>query len=147
MSNNKTLCLQPELSGDRWARRLNERTLRGKLNKRNEATEACARKNAQSEWKNWGSMWTLTQESYRDEAETVCHNCFVGGSAPQTQKDAFHNLLTGAVRHWMREDYLCDWAVDRPKSSHPPDINRFKHSQQTLAQAVMQKCSITTTKL
>ena len=50
-------------------------------------------------------MWLMAQESYRDEAETVRQNCYVGGSAPQTQKDAFHNLLTGAVRHWMGEDY------------------------------------------
>jgi len=50
-------------------------------------------------------MWTLTQESWRDEAETVCDNYYVGGSVPQTQNHAFHNLLTGMVRHWMGEDY------------------------------------------
>jgi len=76
-----------------------ERSLQGYSMKRTEATEACALKIAQSEGKDWGSMWTLTQESYRDEAETVCHNCYVGGSTPQTQKDTFHNLLTGAVHH------------------------------------------------
>jgi len=36
----------------------------------------------QSEGRDWDSMWTLNQESYRDEAETVCHNCYVGGSRP-----------------------------------------------------------------
>ena len=70
----------------------NKWSLRALLKQGNEATEACARKIANSEGKDWDSMWTLTQESYRDEAETVCHNCYVGGSAPQTQKDAFHNL-------------------------------------------------------
>mmetsp|Transcript_80135 Transcript_80135/g.117415 ORF Transcript_80135/g.117415 Transcript_80135/m.117415 type:complete len:226 (-) Transcript_80135:682-1359(-) len=93
---------------------MSELKLVSKLRKRTEATEACARKIAQSEGKDWGSMWLLTQvsassRSYRDEAETVCQKCYyVGGSAPLTQKDAFHNLLTGAVRHWMGEDYWGD---------------------------------------
>ena len=79
----------------------------GQNNKWTKTAEACARKIARSEGKDWDSMWTLTQDSssYRDEAETVCHSCYVGGSAPQIQKDAFHNFLTGAVRHWMGEDY------------------------------------------
>ena len=34
--------------------------------KRTEATEACARKIAQSEGKHWDSMWLLAQESYRE---------------------------------------------------------------------------------
>jgi len=95
-------------------------------------------------------MWTLTQESYPDEAETVCHSCYVGGSALQTQKDAFHNLLIGVVRHWMGEDYWGDWTMDRKKGSRhgpPPDINGFTHSKQTLQQKVMNKFSMTTTKL
>ena len=83
-------------------------------------------------------MWTLTQESYRDEAETPCHNCYVGGSAPQTQKDAFHNLLTGAVRHWMGEDYFGDWMVARAGGGHnQPDLDGFKQNQQPLPDAVM----------
>jgi len=56
------------------------RTLRGHAKKRTAATEACAWKIAQTEGKDWDTMWTLTQESYRDGAETVCHNCYVGGS-------------------------------------------------------------------
>ena len=48
---------------------------------------------------------SVSVSSFRDEAETVCHNCYVGGSNPQIQKDAFHNLLTGVVHHWMGEDY------------------------------------------
>ena len=56
-----------------------ERTLRGQLKKWTEGTEACAQKITQSEGKDSDSMWTLTQESYRDEAKTVCHNCLVGG--------------------------------------------------------------------
>ena len=64
----------------------NEWSLQGISKKRTEATEACARKFEQSEGEDWGSVWSLTQESYRDEAETVCHNCYVGGSTPQTQK-------------------------------------------------------------
>ena len=84
----------------------------GRMKKRTEAIEACARKIGQSEGKDWDSMWLLTQESYRDEEETVCQNCYVEGSALRTQKDAFHNLLTGAVRHWMGEDYWGDWTVD-----------------------------------
>jgi len=87
---------------------------RGTINNRTKATEACAQKIAHSKGRDWDSMWTLTQEFYRngDEVETGCHNCYVGGSAPQTQKDAFHNLLTGAVRHLMGEDYWGDWTVD-----------------------------------
>jgi len=46
----------------------------GMAKKRTEATEVCTRKIAQSEGKDWDSMWLLTQESYRDEAETVCQN-------------------------------------------------------------------------
>jgi len=124
-----------------------EWTLRGQLKKQTEATEACARKIAQSEGRDWGSMLTLTQESYCDEAETVCHNCYVGGSAPQTQKDAFHNLLTGVVRHWMGKEYWGDWTVDLTKGKRPPDINGFTHSQQPLLQKVMSKCNMKTTKL
>jgi len=71
----------------------------GMAKKRTEVIEACAQKIAHSECKDWGSLWTFTQESYRVVAETVCQNCYVRGSAPQTQKDAFHNLLAGAVRH------------------------------------------------
>ena len=81
------------------------------------------------------------------EAETVCHSCYVGGSAPQTQNDAFHNLLTGEVLHWMGEDYWGDWIVDRKKGPKPTDMDRFTHSQQPLNDAVMRKCSMTTTKL
>jgi len=55
----------------------------GTAKKRTEGIEACAQKIAHSEGKNWGSLWTLTKESYRDEAETVCQNCYVEGSAPQ----------------------------------------------------------------
>ena len=127
-----------------------ERSRNSLLQKRTEATEACARKIAQSEGKDQGSMWTPTQESYPDEAETVCHSCYVGGSALQTQKDAFHNLLIGVVRHWMGEDYWGDETMDRKKGSRhgpPPDINGFTHSKQTLQQKVMNKFSMTTTKL
>jgi len=91
----------------------------------------------------WGSMWTLTQESYHDEAETVCHNCYVGKLAPQTQKDALHTVLTGVVRHWIGKDYT----VDRTKGRNPTDIDGFAHSQQPLTDAVMRKCSMKTTKL
>ena len=56
-----------------------EWTLRAQLKKWTKETEACARTIAQSEGKDWGSMWTLTQESCRDEAETVCRNCYVRG--------------------------------------------------------------------
>jgi len=87
---------------------------------RTEAIEACALKIAHSQGKDWSPLCNLTQKSYRDKAETVCHNCFVGGSAPQTQKDAFHNLLTGAVRHWMGEDYFGDWMVARKNGPNPP---------------------------
>jgi len=86
-------------------------------------------------------------ESYRDEAQTVCQNCYVGGSAPQSQKDAFHNLLTGVVRHWMGEDYFGDWMVDRKHGAQRPDLDKFKHNQQPLFAPVMRKCSMTTTKL
>ena len=119
----------------------------GKAKQRTEAIEACAQKISHSEGKDWDSLWTLTQESYRDEAETVCHNCYVGGSAPQTQKDAFHNLLTGAVRHWMGEDYFGDWMVARKNGPNPPDLEGFKQNQLPLPDAVMRKCSMTTTKL
>jgi len=112
--------------------------------------EACAQKIAQSEGKDWGSMRTWTHESYRDEAETVCHNCYVGGSEPQTQKDAFHNLLTWVVRHWMGEDYWPgdDWTVDRKKGPKPPtNMNGFTHIQQPLTTQVVSKCSMIPTKL
>jgi len=121
--------------------------LRVRLRKQTEATEACARKIAQSEGKDWGSMWLLTQESYRDEAETVCKNCYVRGSAPQTQRDAFHNLLTGAVRHWMGDDYWGDWTADRKRGSNPPDVDGFKHNQQPMLGLDTKKCSMRTTKL
>jgi len=101
----------------------NEQTHIGRTKQRTEATEARAQKIAMSEGKDWGSTWTLTQESYRDEAKTVYHNCYVGGPTPQTQKDAFHNLLTGVVRPWMGEDYWDDWMVDLTKSKRPPDID------------------------
>ena len=68
-------------------------------------------------------------------------------SALQAQNDAFHNLLTGAVRHWMGEDCWGDWMVDRAHSSRTPDINAFTHSQQPLPKKVMDKCSMITTKL
>jgi len=67
------------------------------LRKRTEATEAYAWKIAQTEGKDWGSMWLLTQESYRDETETICQNCYVGGSAPKTQKDAFQSFDWGSA--------------------------------------------------
>jgi len=123
---------------------MSEMTLRVRLRKRTEATETCARKIAHSEGKDWVSLWTLTQESYRDEAETVCHNCYVGGSASKTQKDAFHNLLTGAVRHWMGEDYWGDWTVD-PVATSPTwtDLNTT-NSHCLLA---LTKCSMITKKL
>jgi len=113
----------------------------------NKVTEACARKITQPEGKDWGSTWTLTQESHCDEAETVCHNCYVGGFAPQIQKDAFHNLLSGVVHHWMRENYFGDYTVDRKQGPNPSDKDGFKHSQQPLTDAVMQKCSMETPKL
>jgi len=119
----------------------------GTAKKRTEGIEACAQKIAHSEGKNWGSLWTLTQESYRDEAETVCQNCHVGGSAPQSQIDAFHNLLTGIVRHWMGEDYFGDCMVARKHGANRPDLDGFKHNQQPLLDRVIQKCSMTTTKL
>jgi len=119
----------------------------GVAKKRTAATEACAQKIAQSQGQNWGSMWLLTQESYCDELETVCQNCYVGGSAPQTQKDAFHNLFTGAVRHWMGEDYWDDWTVAQQCSAKRPDLDGFKHNQQPLLDRVIQKCSMITTKL
>jgi len=71
----------------------------------------------------------------------------LGESALQAQNDAFHNLLTGAVRHWMGEDCWGDWMVDRAHSSRPPDINAFTHSQQPLPKKFMDKCSMITTKL
>jgi len=108
-----------------------------------EAIEACAFKIAHPEGRDWSSLWTLTQESYRDEVETVCHNCYVGGSAPQTQKDAFHNLLTD----WMGQDYFGDWMMDRKNGSKPPDLDGFKHNQQPLPGAIMRKGRMTTTKL
>jgi len=126
---------------------MSEMTLRVRLRKRTEATETCARKIAHSEGKDWDSLWTLTQESYRDEAETVCQNCYVGGSASKTQKDAFHNLLTGAVRHWMGKDYWGDLTVDRPPDRYPPDLDIFKHNEQPLLARVMTKCNMITTKL
>jgi len=43
-------------------------------------------------------------------------------SAPQTQKDAFHNLLTGAVRHWMWEDY---WDGGPTSNWEPPRHERI----------------------
>ena len=83
------------------------------------ALEACARRIAHFEGKDWGSLWTLTQESYRDEAETVCQNCYVGGSAPQTQKVTFHNLLTGAVRHReMIFELMVRYRIDFSDSVH-----------------------------
>ena len=126
---------------------MNKVKLVGHLRKRTEATEVCTRKISQSEGKDWGSMWLLTQESYRDEAETVCQNCYVGGSAQQTQKDAFHNLLTGAVRHWMGEDYWGDWTVDRKRSSNRSDLDGFKHNQQPMLHRAVKKCNMMTTKL
>ena len=136
-----------------------ERSERGCLNKRTKVTEACAQKIAQSKGKDWDSMWmqikelgrgklfvgTLTQESYRDEAETVCHKCYVGGLAPQTQNDAFHNLLTEAVRHWMGEDYWGAWTVDLMRATPTlADLHTFNsHCQKR----VMNKCSMITTKL
>jgi len=125
----------------------NEWAHTGLSKKRTEETEACVRKIAQSEGNEWGSMWSLTQESYHNESETVCYNCYVRGSTPQTQKDAFHNLLTGPVRHWMGEDYWGDWAEDRSARNCPPDINGFTHSQQPLTNRVINKCSMITTKL
>jgi hypothetical protein len=94
-------------------------------------------------------MWLLTQEFYRDEAETVRQNCYGGGSesAQQTQKDAFHNLLTGAVRHWMGENYWGDWTVDRKRSSNHPDLDGFKHNQQPMFDRAVKKCNMMTTKL
>ena len=91
------------------------------MKKRTDATEACARKIAQSEGRDWDSTWTLTQECDRDEVETVCHKCYVRGSKPQTRKDAFHILLTGVVLHWMGEDIWGNWTVDRqPGSKYGP---------------------------
>jgi len=119
----------------------------GLLKKRTEATEVYARKTSQSEGKDWDSIWTLTQESYRGEAETVGQNCYVGRSAPQTQKDFFNNLLTEVVRHWMGEDYWGDWTVDRKIGHRPPNIDGFIHIQQPLPKRVVEKCSMMTTKL
>jgi len=95
----------------------------GKAKQRTEAIEACDLKIAHSEGQDWGSLWTLTQESYRDEAETVCHNCYVGRSAPQTQTDAFHNLLTEVVRYWIGEEYFVDGGLK--ERSHPPRPGRI----------------------
>jgi len=106
---------------------MGEKNRRVALKKWTEASEACARKIAHSEGKDWGSLWTLKQESYRDEAEAVCRYCYVGGSAPQTQKDAFHNVLNGAVRHWMGEDYWGVWTADR-HGAYYPNLNGFKHN-------------------
>jgi len=67
----------------------NERQRKGMatvMKKRTDATEACARKIAQSEGRDWDSTWTLTQECDRDEAETVCHKCYVRGSNPRHKK-------------------------------------------------------------
>jgi len=59
----------------------------------------------------------------------------------------FHNLLTGAVRHWMGEDYWGDSTVDRPPGRYAPDLDGFKHNQQPLLARVMTKYSMITTKL
>ena len=96
------------------------------LRRRTEATEACARKIAQSEGKEWASMWLLTQKSYRDEVETVCQNCYVGGKAPQTQKDAFHNLLKGqCVTKWEKTTGAIGWWRNNEVSPAPTwtDLN------------------------
>jgi len=52
----------------------------GILKKRTDATEACAWKIAQSE----GRRLYVDPDSrtYREEAESGCHNCYVGGSNP-----------------------------------------------------------------
>jgi len=50
----------------------------------------------------------------------------------------------------MGEDYWGDWIVDRKKGSRhglPPDINGIRHSKQLPLQKVMNKFSMTTTKL
>jgi len=52
-----------------------ERRRMGHIKKQTEATKACARKFARSAGRDWDSMWTLTQESYRDEAGTICQKC------------------------------------------------------------------------
>jgi len=127
-----------------------ERAHMGHMKQRTEATEACARKIVQSGGRDWDSIWTLTQESCHDETETVCQNCYVGGSGPRSQKDAFHNLLTGVVRHWMGEDYWGDWTVDQKKCNQfapSPDIDGFTHIQQPLQARELKTCSMVTTKL
>jgi len=53
-----------------------ERAHIGRTKQRTEATEARAQKIAKPEGKDWGSMWTWTQESYSGEAKTVYHNCY-----------------------------------------------------------------------
>jgi len=100
---------------------------------------------AQSQDKECDSMWTLTQESWRDEAEIVRDNYYVGGSVPLTQNYAFHNLLTGMVCHWMGEDYWGDWKVDRKQECKSTDIDRFTHIQQPLLKRDVDKCSMITT--
>jgi len=50
--------------------------------------------------------------------------------------------LTGAVRHWMGEDYWGIWTADQKRG-----LDGFKHNQQPLTDANTKKCSMKTTML
>ena len=65
----------------------------GRLKKRTKATEACAWKIAQSGGNDWDFKWTLTQETYHDEAETVCHNCDVGEGDRHPRHKKMHSMI------------------------------------------------------
>ena len=47
----------------------------------------------------------------------------------------------------MGEDYFGDCMVARKHGANRPDLDGFKHNQQPLLDRVIQKCSMTTTKL